>query len=208
MMFTNESLIVLRSSVRKSMSEKRYLHTLGVEKMARYLGGVILQDKVDELSAASLLHDIAKECSYEEHLNLVSTLDYITQEDIETKPALHSYAAVNLIKKEYPAYATPDILSAVANHTLGAPGMSVFDEIIFISDYAEEGRTYKTCIEVREYLLKNVSITKSHEDNLSALHNASHKALIATISSLSLRNEKINERTFLTKEYFERIISK
>ena len=208
MMFNDETLSSLRSKVCKNISDKRYKHTLGVEKMARYLGKIIIPDKVNELSVAALLHDIAKEHSYEEHLDLVSTLDYITKDDLETKPALHSYAAVNLIKKEYPEFATCDVLSAVANHTLGNPEMSVFDEIIFISDYAEEGRTYKSCVEVHSYLMANVSKENKYEDNLFALHNASYKAILSTIFSLSSRNEKINGRTFLTKEYFEGLISK
>ena len=207
-MFNDKALSALRFTVSKNISEKRYKHTLGVEKMARYLGEIILPDKVNELSVAALLHDIAKELSYEEHLDLVSTLDYITKDDLETKPALHSYAAINLIKKDYPEFATYDVLSAVANHTLGNPGMSVFDEIIFISDYAEEGRTYKSCIEVNEYLVKNVTTGNGYEDNLFALHTASYKAILSTILSLSSRSEKINGRTFLTKEYFEGLISK
>lgn len=207
-MFNDKALSALRFTVSKNISEKRYKHTLGVEKMARYLGEIILPDKVNELSVAALLHDIAKELSYEEHLDLVSTLDYITKDDLETKPALHSYAAINLIKKDYPEFATYDVLSAVANHTLGNPGMSVFDEIIFISDYAEEGRTYKSCIEVNEYLVKNVTKGNGYEDNLFALHTASYKAILSTILSLSSRSEKINGRTFLTKEYFEGLISK
>ena len=96
-MFNDKALSALRFTVSKNISEKRYKHTLGVEKMARYLGEIILPDKVNELSVAALLHDIAKELSYEEHLDLVSTLDYITKDDLETKPALHSYAAINLI---------------------------------------------------------------------------------------------------------------
>ena len=83
-MFNDKALSALRLTVSKNISEKRYKHTLGVEKMARYLGEIILPDKVNELSAAALLHDIAKEHSYEDHLDLVSTLDYITKDDLQT----------------------------------------------------------------------------------------------------------------------------
>ena len=209
MIFNDAIISRLRSEIKSRMSEKRYIHTLGVEKLARYLGSVLLPDRLDELSAAALLHDVVKEMSFDEHVALLRDSDFAyTEEDIGTKPALHSIAAVPFIKEKFAEFATDDILSAVANHTLGSPDMSVFDEIIFISDYAEEGRTYRTCIEVREHLLNNVRVENEREDNLIALHKASLRSLLSTIESLSCRKEKINSRTIMTKRYFDTIIGK
>lgn len=207
MIFNNDSIILLRSLIKERLSEKRYQHTLGVENLARRLGAVLLPDKVDELSVAALLHDVAKEMSYEEHVSLVknSGVRY-SEEDLLIKPALHSLAAVPVIISDFKEFATKDILSAVTNHTLGAPNMSVFDEIIFISDYAEEGRTYPTCIEVRNYLLANIMGDRSSLDNVNALHIASLKSIESTIESLGRRKEMINTRTLLTKSYLEDII--
>ena len=175
--------------------------------MAIYLGSVILPTKVNELRAAALLHDIAKELSYEEQVGLVNSSDVMhTEEDIQTKPALHSIAALPVIKRDFPEYATDDILSAVANHTLGNDGMSVFDEIIYIADYAEAGRTYPTCQAVRRYLLDNVIFGKSYQDNVNALHTALLLSIEHTVESLKRRNEKINSKTFLTKRYLEHLI--
>lgn len=209
MIFDNNSINKLRSLVKDRLSEKRYLHTIGVEKLAVHLATILIPDKIDELSAAALLHDIAKELSYDEHVQLVteSGIDY-SEEDLIVKPALHSLAALPIIKAEFTEFATDNILSAVANHTLGAPDMSVFDEIVFISDYAEEGRTYRTCIEVRNYLLDNIRKEKSLVDNITALHTASLRSVISTIESLERRNEVINTRTLLTKSYLESIIRK
>ena len=207
MRFDNDDITRLHMLVRERMSSKRYEHTLGVEKMARYLGEIILPDKVDELRVAALMHDVAKEMSFDDHLAILqgSTVEY-TDEDLEVKPALHSIAAVPLIMRDFCEFATDDVCSAVANHTLGAPGMSIFDEIIFISDYAEEGRTYYTCIEVREHLLNRVKKENSHEDNIRALHEASYRSTVYTVDALTLRKEKINTRTISTKNYLEEII--
>ena len=90
MIFSNDDIIRLRSLVKERMSQKRYLHTLGVEKMAKRLGEVLLPDKVDELCVAALLHDVAKEMSYEEHMQLLATSDITYGEEyLSTKPALH-----------------------------------------------------------------------------------------------------------------------
>ena len=207
MIFDENSITKLRAAVKTALSEKRYTHTVGVEDMAIYLGSVILPTKVNELRAAALLHDIAKELSYEEQVGLVNSSDVMhTEEDIQTKPALHSIAALPVIKRDFPEYATDDILSAVANHTLGNDGMSVFDEIIYIADYAEAGRTYPTCQAVRRYLLDNVISGKSYQDNVNALHTALLLSIEHTVESLKKRNEKINSKTFLTKSYLDNLL--
>ena len=209
MIFNSEIIEQLRLSVKNRLSDKRYAHTLGVEEMARYLGSIILPDKVDELCIAALLHDITKELSYEEQVSLLksSNVEY-TREDLDTKPALHSISALPFIQKEYSEYATLDVLSAVSNHTLGKENMSIFDEIIFISDYSEAGRTYPSCIDVRNHLLRNVKLGKNSKDNITFLHSASLMAINSTIDSLGRRGEQIHSRTYLTKGYLEELILK
>ena len=208
MRFDNESIERLREQIKAKLSEKRYIHTLGVERLTRHLGKILLPDKINELTAAALLHDIAKELSFEEHVKLLegSDVEY-TEEDLSVKPALHSIAAIPLIDRDFGQFSTDEIRSSVANHTLGAPKMSVFDEIVFISDYAEDGRTYRACIEVREYLLDNIKAENSFDDNILALHKASLMSIVFTVESLQKRGDQINSRTLETKRYFEGIIN-
>ena len=60
----------IRSFIKNIQGEKRYKHTLGVEKEAYILGKMFLPDKCDKLALAGLLHDITKNMSLEEHLKL------------------------------------------------------------------------------------------------------------------------------------------
>jgi predicted HD superfamily hydrolase involved in NAD metabolism len=207
MTYDKNSIDELRHALKAMLSEKRYAHTLGVEDMARYLAEVIIPEKIDEICVAALLHDVAKELPYDEQVDLLSSSDLAyTDEDIESRSVIHSFAAVPVIKRTFPEFATEDVLSSVANHTLGDDNMSVFDEIIYISDYAEAGRTYQTCKEVRKYLLENVAPNKTQEENLNALHQASLCSVESTIDSLEKRGEKINSRTYLTREYLQRLL--
>ena len=207
MIFDNDAITELRMLIRDKMSERRYVHTLGVEKMAKYLGDIIIPKHTNELCVAALLHDITKELTYEEQVHLLEESEIsCTKEDLDTKPALHSISAVPFIKKYFRKYATADVLSAVFNHTLGDVNMSVFDEIIFISDYAEENRKYISCKEVREYLLININKSNSQEKNITILHKASLLAINSTIDSLTRKGESINSRTVLTKQYLESVI--
>ena len=52
-----EMLDTLRQRVGTGMSEKRYRHTLGVEREIARLGEIYLPDRIQELRAAALLHD-------------------------------------------------------------------------------------------------------------------------------------------------------
>jgi HD superfamily phosphohydrolase YqeK len=91
------------------------------------------------------------------------------------------------IKRDFPDLATPDILSGVFNHTIGAPDMSVFDEIIFLSDYIEQTRSYESSVKLREYVLNNMK-AENPLQNVEILHRACVIAIDNTV--LHLINEK------------------
>ncbi len=200
-MYSEKELEALKEAVRARLSEKRFRHTLGVEKMAAYLGKFCLKNKIQSLRAAALLHDIAKELPTEEQLDLIKKGGIrLTEEELLSVPTLHSFAAPYLIKRDFPRFSEKDILLACKNHTVGAPSMSIFEEIIFLSDYIEEGRTYKGSVSVRSELLK--SLCASRAKNLKALHFATFSALNQTVIHLGNKKMPINPKTVLTKISF------
>ena len=200
MMFSETTLKKLREDVASLMSHKRYLHTLGVESMAVYLGECCGIADISELRAAALLHDVSKEFSLDVQLEFFS-LDRITLEiDEQKSPKIwHSYTAPHVVKRDFPDFATDNVLSAVYNHTLGAPDMSLFDEIIFLADFIEEGREYPSCIATSNYVLNNMKSGQT-EHNVNTLHKASLMEIDATLESLLSKNKSINSKTILTKE--------
>lgn len=200
------SVDALRQRVARYMSSSRYEHTLGVEKMAVRLGEVFMPQKIDELRIAALLHDVAKELSENEQLSVVR--DYqvpVTDEDLVTLPALHSFAACGVIKRDFPEYSGAEILSAVYNHTLGAPDMSLFDKLIYISDYIEDGRKYYESACVRSYLLNALSDDR-YPDKETCLNRAILMSIDNTIKHLSSLGRPINSKTLLTKSALEPLI--
>ena len=200
MIFSDNTLKKLRDDVASYMSKKRYLHTLGVEHMARHLGEMCGIFDVSELSAAALLHDVSKDFSDDEQLSFLSQEGIaLTEEEAESPKIWHSYTAPHIIKRDFSHFATENVLLAVYNHTLGAPDMSIFDEIIFLADFIEEGREYPTCISTREYVLENMK-KGNYKENVQTLHKASLMEIEATIKSLTSKNKPINKKTILTKE--------
>ena len=203
MIYNENQLSQLRDAVKKRLSEKRFAHTLGVEDAAASLAEYILPDRVSELRAAALLHDISKELCDEEQIAIMrASLSDVTESDILSPPIYHSLTAPFIISRDFPLFATDDILSSALNHTVGAPDMSLFDEIIFVSDYIEAGRSYCSCVSVRERLMSCVERSIDKEACISALHDATIASLENTIISLIERGRFLHEKTVSTRNAF------
>ncbi len=149
--FSDAELTALRKAVNVRQSEKRFRHTCGVEEEAAYLGACYLPTRISELRAAGLLHDLTKCIPDAEQIPLCESLGIpLTEEDRLTPQTLHGKTAAEIIKRDFPRFATPVILQAVRTHTTAGIGMSTFDKIIFLSDYIEAGRPYPHCNEMRK----------------------------------------------------------
>lgn len=199
MIITEEELSALRRAVAPYLSPARYRHTLGVAKSAAYLASSFFsKEAVRELCAAALLHDIAKELPQEEQKRLMQEGDEpLDEEDLSTPALYHAFAAPALIKRDFPRFATEDILSSVFYHTTGRAGMTLFEKIVFLSDYIEEGRTYPSCVKVRSDLAHALAEGVSPRE---ALDRAVLSALEYTLSSLTERSLAVNSRTVAARD--------
>ena len=86
--YGEEGLALLREAVREYMTEKRYLHTLGVERKAAELAARHAPEKTAKLRAAALLHDITKERSAEEQIALCARFSVPVPRDCLESPKL------------------------------------------------------------------------------------------------------------------------
>ncbi len=199
MMFSKEAMCKLRNTVKNELSESRYKHTIGVVAAALMLSEFCLPELSSELEVAALLHDISKEYTMEKQLKIINdNAILLNSEDLESSAVLHSYTAKYVVENFYKDFATPNVLSSVYNHTLGAPNMSVFDEIIFLADFIEENRKYESSIEVRKYVFENMK-RGNLENNIRILHLACIKSIDFTISHLVKNKIKVNTKNILTR---------
>ena len=202
MLISDIDLLNLRKDIKTRMSEKRFQHTLAVERMSKYLAKFLLHDRINEVCAAALLHDVAKEIPLDEQIPMLIKSGFeLTEEDLETPGIIHSFTAPLIIKRDFGNFATNDILTATLNHTVGSDNMSVFDKIIFISDYTEETRTYGSCIAVREFLLKGFE-NLSDNEKLLRLNEACRLSLEATAEAIAKSGERINSRMKMAGKSF------
>jgi len=199
MTFSDKDMELLSKSVEERLSPTRYLHTLGVAKAAVKLAELCLPERVRDVEAAALLHDISKEYPIEMQYALIKEFDInVDAEDIESPAVLHSFTAPAVIRRDFPAFSTPEILTAVYNHTIGAADMTVFDEIIFLADYIEENRKYDSCISVRNYVFDNMKFGDP-DSNIIILHKGCIKAINYTLENLKSKNKPINRKNILTR---------
>jgi predicted HD superfamily hydrolase involved in NAD metabolism len=117
----------------------RVQHILGVEQMAAQLAHHYGLDHI-KAAQAGLMHDLAKDFKSSLLLDKAGTqgleLDWI----LETTPhLLHADVSAIVARDEFAVY-DPEILDAIAHHTLGQPGMSPLSCVVFIADCLEPSR--------------------------------------------------------------------
>jgi predicted HD superfamily hydrolase involved in NAD metabolism len=199
-MIDNKMLDELRKAVSFKVSAKRFEHICGVERCAMRLGEYIIPEQIHELRAAALLHDVSKELPFDKHIALLKQSGFeLTEEDMKTEGVLHSFTAPIVIKNKFPEFATDNILLATENHTVGRENMSVFEKIIFVSDYVEDTRKYSSCIAVRERLFLNFESLPIKE-RLKRLDRACIESIDGALSALKRMGSAVNSRMYKTRD--------
>ena len=181
-----ETLASLRESVRQKMRECRFLHTLGVEKEIAALGELYLPQDVLRLRVAALLHDLTKECSYDEQLALCERGGVLlTEEELRSPKILHAFTAPIVISEEYPQIDDPTILMAIRQHTTGDAKMSLFSKLLYLADYIEEGRNFDDCRKLRSMFWDGIDTLpeNKYEEHLNKILLASFEMTIASLES-------------------------
>lgn len=172
---------------------KRFNHSVGVSVTALKIAkenNINLDLK--KLYISSLLHDYSKYTNIEEYEKLLDK--YEINKDIlnENVRVLHGICGYLVLKDEL-GIEDEDILNAVKYHVFGRPNMSVYEEIVYLSDFVEPNRTGEFYDEIREY---------AYNDYKKAIGIASKK-LIEYLEGL---NEKIHPNAYLTYDYYKQFI--
>ena len=208
MNFSEKEILSLRDKIKPYMSEGRYMHTLAVERAVIRIGEILMPSRVNELRVAALLHDIAKDLPESEQIALIESYDSgATKEDLDMPPVLHSFAAPMLVSRDFPEYVTESILAAVKSHTLGEAGMTLFAEIVFLSDYIEDTRKHDSCKSTMQFVYSNLSTAKNEKENSAIIHRAVQMSIENTVKHLKMRSQSINSRTVTTLEYVTSLLN-
>ena len=193
---TEEMLSILREGVSHGMSEKRYNHTLEVEKMVARLAEIYCPDKVLDLRAAALLHDITKEYDNKVHISILSKpgIEFTLEERLAPK-TFHARTAALLIPVLYPEFSDDDVIAAVRWHTTGRAEMSIPEKLLYLADYIDYSRTFDDCVKLREYFFSKKLDDMSEEERIVHLNKTLIISFDMTIGALLSEGRVISHDT-------------
>lgn len=123
----------------ENVPQSRIQHILRVEQTARHLAQQHHLD-VHQAATAGLLHDLAKYFLPARLLEMAQTAKLeLTVVDLANPHLLHADIGAIIAAEEF-GVTDPEILQAIANHTLGKPGMDQLSCVVFLADSIEPGR--------------------------------------------------------------------
>lgn len=140
--------------VKKQLTERRYVHTVGVTETAIDLAKQYGAD-VKKAELAAIFHDYAKFRPIEEMKDIVIS-EKMPADLLEYgEELLHAPVGAYLVRKEV-GIIDPEVLAAIAYHTSGGVNMTLLDKVVFLADYIEPGRSFPGVEEVRQLAKENL----------------------------------------------------
>ncbi len=190
-----QRLQYIRESLPRFEEPQRVDHTLGVYRECLWMSKIfgLSEEETYALCAAALLHDIAKKLSPEEAQRLAERQGKTLKTDVPT--VIHQYTGAMLALETFGRdYVTDEMLSAIECHTTGKADMTPFDKMLFVADFTEAGRKYRSCIEFREYLHRGCEKINKNDKNarLRVLDEVACRIVGYTITYLVEKGKKID----------------
>ncbi|MEE1054154.1 MAG: bis(5'-nucleosyl)-tetraphosphatase (symmetrical) YqeK [Acutalibacteraceae bacterium] len=127
--------------LKERLTPKRYNHSLCVAdeavRLAKKYGG-----DIEKAYLAGLLHDITKNASEQEHLNIFNEFG-IMLNDIEknAEKLWHAISGSAFIEHKL-GITDKEIITAVRYHTTARAGMSQLEKLLYLADFTSADRDY------------------------------------------------------------------
>lgn len=183
----------LRSNIltwlKSEVPESRIRHILRVETMAIDLARHHGVDST-KASQAALMHDLAKFFKPEKLLTLAQSHGLDIDPICQAAPHLLHAEVGAIVAQDVFHITDVPILRAIANHTLGTPGMDALSCIIYLADSLEPGRG-------KTEELENLR-QRCHTD----LNEAVWRTADFSLQYLLRSQQLIHPRTVMTRNWF------
>ena len=122
-----------------NVPESRVNHILRVEQMAVELASHYKLD-VEKAALAGLMHDLAKYFKPQQLLEIAKAEGLEIDSVMVANPHLLHADVSAIVARDRFGVEDEEVLQAIANHTLGQPGMSSLSCTVFLADSLEPGR--------------------------------------------------------------------
>lgn len=184
------SIEVIKSDLKKMLSEYRYQHSLNVADVASKLANVYHYD-VDKAYLAGLLHDIAKEFTKEQNLEVLRKNGIETVFDDRNNRVLHCLVGALVAREKYGV--DEEVYHAISCHTLGDIPMNLLDKIIFVADKIEPLKKYTGIEEERKKAFSDIDAAlilciENNHKNLKRQGKKIHRKSVEVLENLKNLN--------------------
>lgn len=166
----------IQKDVKEILSEKRYIHSLGVMERAEELAR-IYGENIEEAKLVGIAHDIAKEMNEEEIRKYIKENNIEIDEIEERQPyLLHGKIGADICFKKYGF--SKYMIDAIKRHTTGEKNMTKLDKIIFLADKTEKNRNFIDLKEAVEICNKSLEEGMIYCLNIAIKENIERNRLI------------------------------
>ena len=144
--------------LRKNLPAKRLGHVMGVGYMAQKIARAHRLDP-QRAKLAAMLHDTAR-CWSARRLAAYVRRHRVPVPDLEHTVRhhpvlLHAYVGARIARMDF-GVKDREVLAAIAHHSLGAVGMTRFEQCIYVADLAAPDRKFKEIAALRKTARKNL----------------------------------------------------
>lgn len=173
----NIDIHFLKTELRKEVTEKRYIHSLGVAETAKKMA-VLFGADPNKAELAGILHDFAKYWPKEKMADVIRNNPGLSPDLLEYNSELWHGPVASVIIQEKFQITDRDVVGAIRYHTSGREEMTVLEKIIYLADYIEPSRDFPGIKKMRKLADKNLNLALFYAFN-------------TTIQYLIQKNQKI-----------------
>lgn len=154
-----ENIEKIKEDLKKILSEKRYIHSIGAMEKAIELAKEY-GENVEKAALTALTHDIAKEMTIEEYYKYAEENNIeLSKDDKMCTSVLHGIIGADIVKKKYGF--TDEMCKAIYYHTTGITNMTTFEKIIFLADKVEERTRPKDKADIIRNIIKEKGLDEA-----------------------------------------------
>lgn len=174
--------------LKEALTPGLFIHSAGVADTAAKLAGRLGEEQ-SRARLAGWLHDCAREIAPRELLTQAEAAHLKIDRYCREQPVL-LHAAVGATVARQLGVTDEAVLTAISNHTFGFPGMSLLDQIVYVADKIEPGRSYPEAEDLRRKVATDfhggiIAVTAQTINYLLAKRQFIHPLTISFWNSLS-----------------------
>lgn len=135
--------------IRSRLSDYRFYHSMCVAESAKELARRYGADE-EKAEVAGILHDVMKEASCEEQLEVIEKAGMtITELEKAEKKFYHQISGAVYVKSVL-GIDDEEVINSIRYHTTGRENMSLMEQIIYLADFISADRNYDDVEIMRE----------------------------------------------------------